>query len=485
MPSAERDQTMPLPDAPQGPTQPTRHSEFRAGFLGAALAAAILGGFAIATYLSLAIGLGLPLGRVYPALIQTHGHVQLLGWAGLFIIGVSVHFIPRLASVPIARPGWLAWLFWLIAAGLLLRGIGQPSLALLSGSVVSHPASWLVAASGILEGAGILVYLAVLLPAVRGTAKLETQPAFAAVRPYFALMMVGWLVFACGDFFLMLNLVRQQTVLADQGWDRWLVQCFITLVLLPAAMAHSIRLFPMVLALATPRWPVCETAYAYLIGGGLQLVSSALSLLGVRAALADSLVGLGLLVKGGVLLWFVWQLDVLTRFRPVDRPARFLQIGADRPPTRPGLPDFGEFGRFEWLVYSAYAWLVLAAACESVDGGAMLLGDGPHIGEDPIRHMYLLGFITLLIFGVAARMLPGFLKQKAVAFPALVEVTFWFGNAAAVCRVLPPLLPSLLFDRVPASAWVAGTAFALSGPLGLCAVICLAVNLGRTMASVR
>ena len=53
------------------------------------------------------------------------------------------------------------------------------------------------------------------------------------------------------------------------------------------------------------------------------------------------------MIKGGVILWFIWQLDVLLRRRPVERPARFLQSGPDRPPTRPGLPDYGEFGRFD------------------------------------------------------------------------------------------------------------------------------------------
>jgi hypothetical protein len=33
---------------------------------------------------------------------------------------------------------------------------------------------------------------------------------------------------------------------------------------------------------------------------------------------------------------------------------------------RPGLPDYGEFGRFEWLLYAAYVWLIVAACGERV-----------------------------------------------------------------------------------------------------------------------
>ena len=190
-----------------------------------------------------------------------------------------------------------------------------------------------------------------------------------------------------------------------------------------------------------------------------------------------------MMIKCGVILWFIWELDVLTRRRPVERPARFLQIGPDRPPTRPGLPDYGEFGRFERLVYSAYAWLVLAAGCEMIDGGAILSGYALPFGGDPIRHMYLLGFITLLIFGVAVRMLPGFLRKKAVASPGLVEMTFWLGNTAAVFRVLPLILPQRLLELIPGGTILAQAAFGLSGLVALAAVVCLAVNLWRTARS--
>ena len=70
---------------------------------------------------------------------------------------------------------------------------------------------------------------------------------------------------------------------------------------------------------------------------------------------------IGRLLKGGVLLAIIWQLDVLTRRRPSWTINREGEPGPDRRPTRPGLPDYGEFGRFEWLLYAAYAWLALGA----------------------------------------------------------------------------------------------------------------------------
>ena len=151
-----------------------------------------------------------------------------------------------------------------------------------------------------------------------------------------------------------------------------------------------------------------------------------------------------------------------------------------RRPRRPGLPDYGEFGRFELLVYSAYTWLILAAGSEILNGCMALAGYPSPVGEDAVRHMYLVGFITLLIFGVSVRMLPGFLKKKAVASPALVEATFWLGNISAVFRVLLLVLPPALLVPIPAIGSLVRCAFGLSGLIALAAVMCLTLNLWRT-----
>jgi hypothetical protein len=77
-------------------------------------------------------------------------------------------------------------------------------------------------------------------------------------------------------------------------------------------------------------------------------------------------------------------------------------------------------------------------------------------------------------------MLPGFLQQRRVASPALVEATFWLGNAAVVCRVVLFVLPPGVLQEIPGLAWLGRSAFAISGLLGLAAVWCLAVNVWQT-----
>jgi len=100
--------------------------------------------------------------------------------------------------------------------------------------------------------------------------------------------------------------------------------------------------------------------------------------------------------------------------------------------------------------------------------------------SDAVRHAFAIGFIALLICGIAPRMLPGFSGGKIVS-PSLVSATLWLGNAAAALRV-----GSLLFT--PLFAGTQGFAidnflFSLSGPCGLALAICLVINLWSTLRS--
>ena len=101
------------------------HVEFQIRYVWAAPAMAIFAGFAIGAHLTFVIGYDFQLGAGFISLIQVHGHDQLVGWVGLFVIGISLHFIPRLAGVPIIYPKWTRWILWPITSVLILRSVGH------------------------------------------------------------------------------------------------------------------------------------------------------------------------------------------------------------------------------------------------------------------------------------------------------------------------------------------------------------------------
>src|SRR5579864_7913077 len=60
----------------------------------AALWMGAAGGFVLASALSVTLAMRVPLGLWWLALAQAHGHIQLYGWAGLFVLGIALHFVP-------------------------------------------------------------------------------------------------------------------------------------------------------------------------------------------------------------------------------------------------------------------------------------------------------------------------------------------------------------------------------------------------------
>ena len=127
-----------------------------------------------------------------------------------------------------------------------------------------------------------------------------------------------------------------------------------------------------------------------------------------------------------------------------------------------------KYGPYVALIGSAYLWGVLGALLLIIDGLTLLLFGTLPITLDAIRHSFAVGFITLLICGIASHLVPGF-SRKAIRSPRLVTAILLLGNLAALLRV-----GSLLFAAMlPGATFF----FALSGPTGLALVLCLTVNL--------
>jgi len=456
------------------------HAVFHRGFVWVALLMGLGVGFLLGAGLVLSMAFGFPLGGGFTSFMQVHGHVQLIGWAGLFVMGVSLYFLPRLSGIPISQPQWPKWILALMTVGLMLRGIGHTLLPFATGRSHASMLAWAVVSSGLLEWISALLYLYFLVNTLWRVGQTGIRPALLMVRPFLGMMVSGWFLYTSLNVLMLSDMALQQSVVVHAGWNRLAVDSFVGLVLLPVAFAFSVRTFPLYLRLRSPDWPVQGTAYAYLGTLLIQLLPLAPPLVSWAPSLTSILHSVGAVLKSAIILWFVWGLDLLTRRKTPWTAQRNLHPSPDRRPTRPGLPDYGEFGRFEWLIYAAYAWLVAAACGELTSGITSLAGRPSWVEPSVIRHLYLLGFITHLILGMAVRMLPGFMKKRRIASPRLVEATFWLGNAAMICRVLIFLIPLELGKMLPSLMTLARWALGLSGLVGLAGIACLAVNLWIT-----
>src|SRR5262245_36687883 len=58
--------------------------------------------------------------------INAHGHAQIFGWVGLFVMGFAYQAFPRFKHTSLWNPGLAVLTFYLMLAGLILRVIGEP-----------------------------------------------------------------------------------------------------------------------------------------------------------------------------------------------------------------------------------------------------------------------------------------------------------------------------------------------------------------------
>src|SRR4051794_30971903 len=116
----------PMPSSNEPPKQ--EPFSRMAPMLKTALLLGIGGGFLLATILTITRILLVQLGAWWAALAQAHGHLQLYGWAGLFVLGVALHFLPRLRGTPLVAARLIPWILVSISVSMILRALCQPLL---------------------------------------------------------------------------------------------------------------------------------------------------------------------------------------------------------------------------------------------------------------------------------------------------------------------------------------------------------------------
>ncbi|HEU5226863.1 MAG TPA: hypothetical protein VFU49_03550 [Ktedonobacteraceae bacterium] len=436
------------------------------------------GGFVLATVLTLTRAFSIPADSWWTPLVQAHGHLQLFGWAGLFVLGVALHFLPRLRGAALAMPRLVPWMLGALVTGLLLRACSQPLLATTGAEI------WrlLLVISGVLECIALVTAVLLLaLTAMHGPA-LANRQAFQGILP-FIIMAFGSL--GLSSIINLINVIQAtSTGFVPATGDDLNVTLGLLGFLVPMALAMSARSLPMYSGLeAFPQkvmWPLAITYFV-----GLVLICIGAVLPTPWSALVT---GSGMTCIGVIVVLFVGVFLRLMRSR--GRLPRKVAELAPNPQTvarsykAKVTKEHKDYGPFVLLVASAYLWAVLGGVLLVAYGLALLFGSEPIIPLDAIRHSFAIGFIALLICGLAPRMIPGF-SGGSIMSPGLVKATLWLGNTAALLRVGSLLAAPLLMPFQGIGTAIINVTFGLSGPIGLALAICLAVNLWPALTHVR
>ena len=364
-------------------------------------------------------------GAVSTEWVQAHGHAQLFGWIGTFIIGIGYRALPASLRRTIlgVDEAWISLALW--SSGAFLRW-----------AVGTGTASWpvILPLSAILELAGFALFFS----------------ASSRHRPDVGGRPGTWAIVVMGGAAALLIAVVVHTGIAFQTaiWGETPAfpaeanARFITLVIwgavLPFVWGFTARWVTTILGLEATRGRQLVAAY---------LVSAA----GVALALA----GRHLFAAGAFVVatgWVVFSLRVF-----------------ERATGRPRI--HGIHRSIALFVRVAYGWLLVGvglglwAAASEVDTAGV-------IGAS--RHALTVGCLTTMVFSVAPRILPTFTLRTRLFSPGLMALALVTLTVGCTTRVVAEILA---YQGYVSKAWAW---LPVSAVIELAAVTIFATNMAAT-----
>lgn len=362
--------------------------------------------------------------------VNAHGHAQIYGWVGLFIMGFGYAIFPRFWQSPLPHPRLAIVNLVLMTLGIIVRTVGMS----LPGDRLALP---LTLGGGAAELLAIAIFCGQMLSTCRRSS-LAWTPSFA-----FILTALGWFAIQSG-----FDLWHTAMTLSASTQEQLLWQVATYQAPLRDMQIHGMALM-MILGVslrALPHMfnlPEIATKRAWIAFACLALtVPTEVALFiayrwsGHHALAAMLMLPWLSLAIGCVLVAWPWRL-----WRPVpvaDPSAKFVRAA------------------YGWLGLSL-VMLLLLPVYQSISGMPF-----SHAYYGAIRHAITVGFVSMMIVGISSRIVPVLGSLEADQRPNL-WVPFLLLNTGCFLRVSLQTLT----DFHP-------TAFALVGISGVLEVLALA-----------
>jgi hypothetical protein len=345
--------------------------------------------------------------------VNAHGHAQIFGWVGLFVMGFAYQAFPRFKHTSLPHPRLAYASLWLMLTGLVVRSVGEPLAGVLPWA---GPAA--VAAS-LLELAAIALFAWLVVRIVRdsgqGLAPLDCYVLCALA--WFVLQALAEPVYLAAT---LMAADRDQLIALVGTWQGALREAQIHGFALLMILGVSQRVLPSFYGLPAPSK---RLSLAVLVCLNLAVVAEAAGLILLRRtghAWAGLWYGGALLLAGGVVA-LVWNGKVFAASRDADRSLKFLRAA------------------YGWLLASL-ALLVLLPVYQyvllpwAVPGSEAVRNGFSHAYYGAVRHAITVGFVSLMIVGVAAKVVPTLNGVDLRRLPALWP-SFVLLNAGCALRV--------------------------------------------------
>lgn len=362
---------------------------------------------------------------VSPAWIQAHGHAQIFGWIGSFILGIGFYSIPKLRRMQSLAlwAVWTAWALW--TSGVSLRWL-----------VGIYLWDWrvLLPVSAALELAAFLLFF-------RAVSSHRSQSGRPGFEDWVLVVMVGsfgLLATLLIDLGLTIYLaLRAQHPAVPPVFDQEFLVLQTWGVLVLFVWGFSAKWLPIFLGLKPIR-------------GKALLSAVGLNAAGVIAAFASQMRVATILLALGIL----WAIFSLRLFETAERPAKTKGVHAS----------------FPAFVRLAYAWAVVAA-CLGIWAASAPDSQGIWGAS---RHALTVGFLATMVFAIGQRVLPAFSGMRLLFSTKLMFVALLLLSLGCLLRVSSEVLA---YQNMVPSAW---KWLPVSAITEMAAVTIFAVNLFAT-----
>ena len=363
-----------------------------------------------------------------PAWIQAHGHAQIFGWLGTFVLGIGFYSLSKMGNLPsfaVSR-GWTCFALW--TSGVALRW-----------AVNVSEFDWrvLLPLSAALELGAFLIFFRT----VSGHRPAQTADTPRAKQPWMLVVVastVGFLATLVVNFGVTVYVAVLGTGPAlPHELDQHLLMLPTWAFLVPAVWGFNARWLPVFLGLkapdARPLYAALLTAWLAAIAMSFGFVISAAALLPIAAVIA---------------------IAALHVFEPAVLPAKLN----------------GVHSSFPAFVRLAYIWLLIAATLSV----AAALAD--HAGGiwGASRHTLTVGFLSTMVFAIGQKILPAFCGARVLFSKNLMFASLALLNLGCALRVGSEI-PA--YEGYLRQAW---SVLPVSAVIELAAVTLFAANLAIT-----
>ena len=370
-------------------------------------------------------------GTASSAWIQAHGHAQIFGWIGTFILGIGYYSIPKLRGAKLSAlwAPWTSWTLWTL--GVILRW-----------AVGVYEWQWraLLPISAVLELTAFVVFFVT----ISGHRTRDNRNS--KLDDWILVVIAGSLGWLSS---LLINLLaavflslREESPVLPHGFDQRFLVLQTWGFLVPFVWGFSAKWLPVFLGLKAvrSRW---------------LLRAVAVNTSGVLAAMFGWMEVSTVVLAAGIAL----AAYSLRLFEPAERPAKTTGV-------HPSFPLF---------VRLAYAWAIIAAL---LGVWASFTVTAPGIWGSS-RHALTVGYLAIMVFAVGSRVLPAFSGMKQLFSRGLMFWSLLLLSSGCLLRVSAQILA---YQGFAAAAWAW---LPVSAITEMTAVTIFAVNLLITFAQSR